>query len=404
MRMLIQILLAIVAKNFALELRNPLQLSLQFVSPLAQVLLFALCVGRAPMNVPIAVHLEEFSFLNLSHKLVDSLRSPSVHLIPYANRSLAVADVRAGRLWAVLTVPRLFSHAFIERQAFNVTNETINESTVRLFADLSNRIVSDLTLKALNRGFGRFVRQQLHEYSLESRFSDTYIAYKPPLYGSQSCENACAQSSYVASYRKEFRVHFNHTARIECDRTCVGGNAFEYAGQRNYMIPGVIINLGFAISIALSSLPLIDERGKQTLERHFALGVRSSHVMSAHALCRLVLHIPYAILMLVLPNLLFQIPLIGSLSTAVGLLLLQGACGSAFGVLLAGLSQSLLMAMVGTSGAFIVCLFSSGTLWPIESVPVLIRPIVLLLPTTLSTQALRNVMLKQVLFDAMPLE
>lgn len=50
--------------------------------------------------------------------------------------------------------------------------------------------------------------------------------------------------------------------------------------------------------------------------------------------------------------------------------------------------------MVSTSGAFMACLFTSGTLWPIEAIPTKLRWAALFQPTTLATEALRSIMLR----------
>ena len=354
----LKVFFALLVKNLAQDLRNPLNVSFQYLSPIGQVLLFGLCIGRAPQHVPIGVFVQEFSFLNFTHKFLNAVDTSAVQLHYYTSEQQALQDARTGKLWAVITFPRLYSHSLPDRHACNVTNYTIQQSTITIRADMTNRIVADLTYRSLANGYKRFVLQQMREYWFESKFSDTYIAYpQPPIYGSNQ-----------------------HDA--------------DYAGFRDFMLPGMIINLGFAVAIALSSITLIQERGGQTLERNYVCGISSAQMLLAHAVGRFLLNVPYAILILLLPVLIFCLPYLGNLMTGVLIILLQSINGMAFGILVASLSRSLIMSMVATSGAFIICLFCSGTLWPIEAIPTRLRWISYMLPTTLATESLRSVMLR----------
>src|SRR5690606_24336130 len=124
---------------------NPLNVSFQYLSPISQVLLFALCIGRNPEIVPFGYHLQNDSFLNFTHKFLNEVDTQRIHLIPYQNEKTALADAKAGRICGVLSFPPYYSHAFIDRLAFNVSNRTIAHSTITLRADMTNRIVVDLS-------------------------------------------------------------------------------------------------------------------------------------------------------------------------------------------------------------------------------------------------------------------
>lgn len=118
------------------------------------------------------------------------------------------------------------------------------------------------------------------------------------------------------------------------------------------------------------------------MERNYVSGVTSTQLIVSHAIGRILLSAPYAVLVILTPIIFFKIPLIGSLLSAASVVLFQNICGMACGklnfelqklfyslvhqiviyslsgVLVAATSESVLMSMVSTSGAFMICLFT----------------------------------------------
>ena len=241
-----QVLYALIRKNLAQDLRDSLQVSFQYISPISQVLLFALCIGGNPLGIEVGVVTTDFSFLNFSHEYLNVINKEFVHINYYSNYSQAIEDVRTRKLWAVMSFSHYYSHAFLDRAAFNVSNKSIQNSTIIINADLSNKIVTDLTYQLLSRYYNLFVSKEFKKYDVDPKYALSYIEYPEIIHGDNKDEHK--------------------------------------TGFMFFMLPGIIINLTFALAIAATSITLINERNGQTLERNFVNGVTSAQMILAHAI------------------------------------------------------------------------------------------------------------------------
>lgn len=265
------------------------------------MLLFALCIGGNPLGIEVGVISKDFSFLNFSHEYLNVMNKDYVHLNYYTNYSQAIEDVKSTKLWAVMSFNKYYSHAFLDRAAYNVSNKSIENSTIVLNADLSNKIVTDLTYKLLSKYYNKFVTLEFNKYEVDPKYALSYIEYPEIIYGNLNDEN---NKPYM-----------------------------------NFMLPGVIINLTFALAIAITSINLIHERDQQTLERNFVAGVTSGQMILAHAVGRIILSVPYALLVLLTPIIFFQLPQLGNLILASTIVLFQNICGMSCGILVAATSE-----------------------------------------------------------------
>lgn len=241
-----QVLYALIRKNLAQDLRDTLQVSFQYISPISQVLLFALCIGGNPLGIEVGVITTDFSFLNFSHEYLNVINKEFIHINYYSNYSQAIEDVRTRKLWAVMSFNHYYSHAFLDRAAYNVSNKSIQNSTIVINADLSNKIVTDLTYKLLSKYYNLFVTREFKKYDVDPKYALSYIEYPEIIHGDN---------------KDEYKTGFMF-----------------------FMLPGIIINLTFAMAIAITSITLINERNGQTLERNFVNGVTSAQMILAHAI------------------------------------------------------------------------------------------------------------------------
>lgn len=205
------VLYALIRKNLVQDLRDSLQVSFQYISPISQVLLFAMCIGRNPIGIEVGVISTDFSFLNFSHEYLGVMNNEFIHLNYYDNYSKAIEDVRQLKLWAVLSFDHYYSHAFLDRAAYNVSNQSIKNSTIVINADLTNKIITDLTYKLLSKYYNEFVSKEFKKYDVDPKYALSYIEYPEILFGNNKDDH--------------------------------------YTGYMNFMLPGIIINLTFAMAI-----------------------------------------------------------------------------------------------------------------------------------------------------------
>ena len=100
-----------------------------------------------------------------------------------------------------------------------------------------------------------------------------------------------------------------------------------------------------------------------------------------------------ALLLLVAVRL-FNAPITGPLIWAYAILLAQCLTGLTHGMMISALCADFFMAAVLSNGVLLMMFIMSGVLWPVESLPRILRYFSLVQPTTLPTESLRWILSK----------
>lgn len=139
-------LLAVTWKNYIRLRRNPPVLIFQFMLPAIQVILFCLCIGGDPFDVPVAVVNDEI-VPRSSQQFLDGLNRKIIRQIKYDNLSSAIDAVRKGNVWGAIHIPDKYSQNLQSRLIMGeeVTNETISNGTIRVYPDLTSRYKQNVT-------------------------------------------------------------------------------------------------------------------------------------------------------------------------------------------------------------------------------------------------------------------
>ncbi|XP_030833733.1 ABC transporter G family member 20-like [Strongylocentrotus purpuratus] len=97
-------------------------------------------------------------------------------------------------------------------------------------------------------------------------------------------------------------------------------------------------------------------------------------------------------LVLVFTFAVFDIPNEGSLFLVILMMMLQGLCGMALGLLISAFCDSESTAIQLALGSFYPLLLLSGVVWPIEAMPEPVYYIALALPQTLAAEGIRAIL------------
>ncbi|VEN55381.1 unnamed protein product [Callosobruchus maculatus] len=100
------------------------------------------------------------------------------------------------------------------------------------------------------------------------------------------------------------------------------------------------------------------------------------------------------VLALVFMIVIFKVQCCGSLVLVVVLTLLQGLCGMCIGFFISAICSDESSAIQMALGSFYPTILLSGVIWPIESMPLYLRYVAIVLPLTLATSAMRSIMLR----------
>lgn len=135
-------LLAVTWKNYVRLRRNPPVLIFQFMLPAIQVILFCLCIGGEPFDVPVAIVNEE-SQPRSSLQFLNGLDKRVIRQIKYDNLTSAVEAVKKGYVWGAVHIPEKYSQNLQTRLIMGeeVTNETLSNGTIRVYPDLTSKFM-----------------------------------------------------------------------------------------------------------------------------------------------------------------------------------------------------------------------------------------------------------------------
>lgn len=132
-------LMAVTWKNYIRLRRNPPVLVFQFMLPAIQVILFCLCIGGDPFDVPVAIVNDEL-VPRSSQQFLNGLNKKIIRQVKYDNLTSAIEAVRRGKVWGAIHIPDKYSQNLQSRLIMGeeVTNETISNGTIRVYPDLTS--------------------------------------------------------------------------------------------------------------------------------------------------------------------------------------------------------------------------------------------------------------------------
>jgi ABC-2 type transport system permease protein len=164
--------------------------------------------------------------------------------------------------------------------------------------------------------------------------------------------------------------------------------------SRRFMVPGTAASILLVVTTIVTAMGLTREREIGTMEQLLVTPIRPLTLMLGKT-------IPYAVfglfdiaLILVVGNLLFDVPLRGSLFT-VGLATLAYLLGTlALGLLISTIARTQQQALTGGFFVILPLLLLSGFLTPVEAMPDWIRPLTWISPVRYFIDIIRCVLLR----------
>lgn len=126
------------------------------------------------------------------------------------------------------------------------------------------------------------------------------------------------------------------------------------------MAPGFILSLAFFASIATAALTLVLERKDGLLERSLVAGVYPNEYIISHVITQTVVVILQTNVVIFIAFVLFEIPNTGSIFWIAVLIVMQGVCGMAYGVLVSAIAKEENFTLVVCMGSMFPQFLLSG--------------------------------------------
>lgn len=345
-------LLAVIWKNYIRLKRNPPVLIFEFILPAVQVILFCLCIGGDPFDVPLAVVNDEV-IPQASRFFLDAIDKKAIRQVPFDNLSMAIESVRRGETWGAIHIPDRYTQYLQERLTHpaDITNETLTNGTINIYPDLTNLHLALAMENTFREAFIKFARDTLNMFGYDPEAAELPIRVEEPVYGT-----------------------------------------LKRNGYLEFMAPGVVISITYVMATGLTALAFILEKRDGLLERSLVSGVTTSQILLAHASVQVLVMIIQISLVLAFTFFVFEIPSNGPFFWVVLLILLQGCTGMGFGLLVSAVCEEENTAVMMLVGTFYTNLILAGIIWPLEAMPKWLRWFSYAQPQTLPTETLRNIL------------
>lgn len=345
-------LMAVIWKNYIRLKRNPPVLIFEFLLPAVQVILFCLCIGGDPFDVPLAVVNDEV-IPQASKFFLDAIDKNAIRQVPFSNLSDAIESVKRGETWGAIHIPDRYTQYLQERLTHpaDITNETLTNGTINIYPDLTNLHLALAMENTFRVAFIKFAKDTLNMFGYDPETAELPIRVEEPVYGT-----------------------------------------LKRNGYLEFMAPGVVISITYVMATGLTALAFILEKRDGLLERSLVSGVTTSQILLAHASVQVLVMIIQISLVLAFTFFVFEIPSNGPFFWVVLLILLQGCTGMGFGLLVSAVCDEENTAVMMLVGTFYTNLILAGIIWPLEAMPRWLRWFSYAQPQTLPTETLRNIL------------
>ncbi|CAH1980264.1 unnamed protein product [Acanthoscelides obtectus] len=286
----------------------------------------------------------------------------TINLEYYPDTSSCTKAVVEGKAWGCMYIKSTFSEALLERVKrifLNNLLESVKHTTlseIQVWLDMTNHQIALVLQRDILQGFDNFTKDVVKQCHVDSTL------FRPPI-------------------------------RFE---TVYGSNRPVFT---NFAAPGVILTIVFFLAVSLTALALIMERNEGLLGRSFVadqfiIGVTATEILFSHVFTQFIVMVGQTLLALLFMIAVFKVDCIGSMVGVIVMALLQGLCGMCFGFVISAVCTHERNAIQVSLGCFYPTIMLSGSLWPLEAMPKVLRCISWMLPLTLATRAVRSIMLR----------
>ncbi len=368
---------ALLLKSYIRVRENQIPLLLFFLFPIIEIALLKYCLGQMPSNNSIAIFNGEIR-PNFSQIFIDNIDREQISTKFYDTNETAINSVFNGKNWFAITFANHFSESFETKflEPNEMTEEELDLSEIKLYADLSNYIIGNHIYRQLMISFEKFLQNISLKVSPNSKAVFQPINLEEEFYGSK------------------------------------------YSSFTGYFASSLLPSVLHVMPMFLVALVFVAERKYGHLERVFVAGVKPTEVLLTNIIMAFIAILLLVLISMIFAFFVFDIAMNGSYFDAFALLVCQSIQGMTFGQFLSLCFPdefSVLVSFVNFSSSVLNNLlsfinietiqtalnafcfplwFTSGCFWPLESVPYNLRKLFYLNPLALPVESMRSIMLR----------
>ena len=336
----------LIKKEFIQILRDKSLLPIVIIMPVFQLFLFGYALSQDVRNLPVAVIDHDKS--RESRELYGKIDATSTFNVLYyfddVDEGKTLMD--RGKTSMILVIPPDFSAEV----------NSINESAkVQVILDGSD---SNSSIIAMN-----VVRSLLSKYSLQ------FVEGRAGLMG--------VQPGSIGGVDKRVRVWFNEDLK-----------------SVNYMIPAVISLIITLITQLLTSMSIVKERERGTLEQLIVTPLRTYELILGKTVPSIVISYLDVVLIIVFGAWWFAVPIVGSVGLLLFVSLFYLLSTLGIGMFISTISRTQQQAMMSSFFTMIFNIVLSGFMIPIENMPKILQYISYVVPLRYFLVIVRGIFVK----------
>ena len=341
-----------VTKRVVKDIKNDKRtIGLIFIAPIFAMFVFGLAFSGDVTDVPTIIVNHDQGFvlpngenLSLSNKVISNLNTSVMNIEYMDNENTAVQKVTDGKANAVIVFPQNFTQDAYT--AFNPSSTT-NSS---------------------NSGTAMTIRDD-----------ESVVNIKTAILGSVGDALTTTMTDQGV----------NPPIKVNSDP--VYGQNAQFI---DFIVPGIMAFIVYLLTTLLTLLAFVGERTTGTLERLLSTPIRESEMVGGYAIAFGAIGTVQALLVLLVGILVFKITVLGNVFLAFVVVALLAIVSQALGILLSNLAKREGQAVQFVPFIILPVFLLSGIFWPIQAIPVWLRPLSYLVPPTYAVDACRSIFLK----------
>ena len=341
-----------VTKRVFRDIKNDKRtIGLIFIAPIFAMFVFGLAFSGDVTDVPTIIVNHDQGFvlpngenLSLSNKIISNLNTSVMNIEYMDNENTAVQMVTNGKADAVIVFPQNFTQDAYT--AFN-PNSTTNSS----HSGTAITIRDDESVVNIKNAILGSVGDALTTTTTDQGVNPPIKVNSDPIYG----QNA----QFI-----------------------------------DFIVPGIMAFIVYLLTTLLTLLAFVGERTTGTLERLLSTPIQESEMVGGYAIAFGAIGTIQALLVLLVGILVFKITVLGNVFLAFVVVALLAIVSQALGILLSNLAKREGQAVQFVPFIILPVFLLSGIFWPIQAIPVWLRPLSYLVPPTYAVDACRSIFLK----------
>jgi ABC-2 type transport system permease protein len=162
----------------------------------------------------------------------------------------------------------------------------------------------------------------------------------------------------------------------------------------DFFAPGIMALVVTMITIILTIVSFVRERTDGTLDRLLVSPMGPTDIVLGYSVTFILIALLQSVEILAIGVLLFDVRIVGSIALALLIIVLYAIGLLGLGFMLSTIARNEFQAVQFIPLVFVPAIILAGVIWPIESMPPVIRPVSYFIPLTYAADALRSVMIR----------